>query len=261
MQTYSKYSRPDAVLLIPIILLGFALRLYKLGAQSLWYDETVSAFLAGQPVTDIIAHTARDIHPPGYYLLLHVWQIPTGSSEFALAFFSLIFGVLLIPLIFLLARHLINRQVAYWAAWLVAVSPFNIWYSQEVRMYTLGAALGVIAAYCALRALQSRTAHWFWLGYLLAAAIGLYTLYYFAFLLIAINAIFLFFVLYPKINRSALEPLLVTNILLLLAYLPWLPTAWRQATNPPVPPWRSPPALWPVVVESWSALALGQSIG
>jgi hypothetical protein len=51
-------------------------------------------------------------------------------------------------------------------------------------------------------------------------------------------------------------------LLILIAYLPWLPTAWRQATNPPVPPWRTfeITELWPALVESWSALALGQSV-
>ena len=55
-----------------LLLVGFGLRLYRLGADSLWYDETVSAYLANQSITDLIAYTAKDIHPPGYYLLLHL---------------------------------------------------------------------------------------------------------------------------------------------------------------------------------------------
>src|SRR4051812_28672479 len=62
------------LLVIILLLLGFALRLYHLGGESLWYDETVSAYLAGQPLPELIAHTARDIHPPAYYLLLYIWR-------------------------------------------------------------------------------------------------------------------------------------------------------------------------------------------
>lgn len=254
-----KYIGTHNVLLILITLVGFALRLYKLGAQSLWYDETVSAYLAAQPVADLVAHTTRDIHPPGYYLLLHYWQKLSASNEFALAFFSLIFGLLLIPLVYTLGRYLINQHAAIWAAALVAISPYNIWYSQEVRMYTLGAVLGVLAAYCALHGLEKRLFR-YWLGYVTAAAIGLYTLYYFAFLLMALNLLFLFYLLYPKINTAALRAMATANGLVFIAYLPWIPVAWRQATNPPVPPWRSLPAFWAVAVESWSALALGQSV-
>ncbi len=275
MSHYLFKPNSNRQLLIPTILMGFALRLYKLGQQSLWYDETVSAFLASQSSVDLIEHTARDIHPPGYYLLLHLWQINTGNSEFALAFFSLIFGVLLIPLTYILAQYLVNKPVGLLAAFFIAISPYNVWYSQEVRMYTLGAVLGLIAAFCSLRALiagmaltkgialtkgTATTTWWYWLGYILAAAIGLYTLYYFAFLLIVLNLFYLFYLFYPNLKSAALKTLLIANALLFILYLPWLPVAWRQATNPPVPSWRSPPTLLSVMIESWSALVLGQSV-
>ncbi len=245
-----------------MILAGFALCLYRLGADSLWYDETVSAFLAAESVPDLIAHTARDIHPPGYYLLLHFWTLAAGHSEFALAFFSVIFGLLIIPLTYRLARLLADNSVAMWAALLVAVSPYHLWYSQEVRMYTFGAVLGLGAAYCGLRALTTPAKRRCWLGYLVAAVLGLYTLYYFIFLLIAINTLFLLYTWRPRLNREGLRSLILINSLGAIAYLPWLPIAWRQATEPPVPPWRTAAGLapWPLLIESWSALSLGQSV-
>ncbi len=269
---------PDHILPATIILIGFALRLYKLGSQSLWYDETVSAFLASRPTLDLIAHTARDIHPPGYYLLLHFWTMIVGNTEFALAFLSLIFGVLIIPLTYLLARYLVNKTVATWSLLLVTFSPYHVWYAQEVRMYTLGAALGLAVALCGLYALAGSatldkleqkldllklkkpgTIH-FWLGYLILATIGLYVLYYFAFLLVVFNLFFLIYTLLPKIRRPAFLALLLANGLLVVAYFPWLPIAWRQATNPPVPPWRTQNDLTAIILESWSALSLGQSV-
>lgn len=261
-QTQTDKALQIRIGLLGLILIGFAIRLYHIDTQSLWYDETVSAFLAGQSSPALIAHTARDIHPPGYYLLLHYWQGAAGRSEFALAFFSLAWGMLLIPLAYALARFIAKHQVGLWAALLITASPFNIWYSQEVRMYTLGAALGLIATHCLVKAILSRSkisSMKLWLGYVLAAALGLYVLYYFAFLLIVLNLLFLSCLLGSIIRPARLKPLLISNALVLVAYLPWLPTAWRQATDPPVPPWRSPPRLGQVIVESWSALSLGQS--
>ncbi|RMF03659.1 MAG: hypothetical protein D6768_05365 [Chloroflexi bacterium] len=257
-----KTDGPPPIAMLLILLAGFALRMVNLGRQSLWYDETVSAFLARLPVTELVAHTARDIHPPGYYLLLHFWAAASGTSETALAWFSLLFGMLLIPLTFLLAKTLFNQNVARWSALLVAVSPYNIWYSQEVRMYTLGAACGVAATWFALRALtvSSPADRKFWAGYVLFAVMGLYALYYFSFLLLVINALFLIYTLQPTVNRPKLAELIAANLVTALLYLPWLPIAWRQATNPPVPPWRTPPALWNVALESWSALSWGQSV-
>ena len=257
-----------------IVLGGFVLRLYRLGSQSLWYDESVSAVLARQSMPDLIAHTARDIHPPGYYLLLHLWVRLAGDSEFALAYFSLLFGLLLIAMAYAVAHHWFNRSVALWAASLIAFSPYNLWYSQEVRMYTLGAFLGLICTFFALQAAWERgkpaKARSYWSGYALGATLGLYCLYYFAFLLIVLNLYLVVVLWRHHINRSnnSLKPAAIrqgrnwflANIAIIVLYLPWLGIAWRQATDPPVPPWRSHIPLSDIVAESWTALSFGESI-
>jgi uncharacterized membrane protein len=256
------FRKPHLLVLVTIVV-GFGLRLYNLGAQSLWYDETVSAYLASQPALDLIRHTALDIHPPGYYLLLRGWTQLAGQTEFALAFFSVGWGVMLIALGYRLARLLLGPDTARWCAVIIALSPFNLWYSQEVRMYTLGATLGLLATYFMLRALAPHSGQsWpFWIGYGLVAAAGLYVLYYLAFLFFAVNL----FVAYCLFDGTGLPPKalrswLLAQIAVLLLYLPWLPTAWRQASRPPVPPWRSYIPPWQVAVESWSALSLGESV-
>ncbi len=177
-----------------ILLLAFALRLYRLGYQSIWYDEGVSIHLAQKSLAALTAHTAGDIHPPLYYYLLYSWIKATGSSEFAVAFFSLFFGLLVIPLVYRIGRHLYNPMVGSLAALLVAISPYNLWYSQEMRMYTLGASLGLVSLYSLLRLLararcrmQGTSFRVYWVGYILSATLGLYTLYYFAFLLVFLN--------------------------------------------------------------------------
>jgi 4-amino-4-deoxy-L-arabinose transferase-like glycosyltransferase len=257
--------------LLLFILGGFGLRLFRLGADSLWYDEAVSALLASKSIPDLVAHTARDIHPPGYYLLLHFWTRLSGDTEFALAFFSVVFGVLLIPLTYALARRLLGRTVALWAALLVTVSPFNLWYSQEVRMYTLGAALGLVTLWCALELANQQISEsanrkiaklreWRWfVGYVLAATTGLYVLYYFGFLLVTLNVLVIAYLLLNHQFRG-LGIWLLAQFAVLVLYLAWLPTAWRQVTSPPVPPWRGFIPLQRVLLEVWAALSLGQSV-
>jgi len=293
---------------VPIVLFGFGLRLIQLGAQSLWYDETVSVYLAGQSLSDLLAHTARDIHPPAYYVLLRAFLVPAGFAEgvadptthrleFFAAFLSLALGVLLIPLVYLLGRRLYDQATAIVAALLVAVSPFHVWYSQEVRMYTLGAVLGVLCLLAALRFLShprgssaspgvqrgdmsgrlGRLLAKNWqplLVYALSATLGLYSLYYFAFLLVALNIWMLLSLTLrweratgeaadgPVIDGSRWPSVLVwtaVQILVLVLYAPWIPIAWRQAVDPPVPPWRSFVGIWPMLVETWNALCFGQS--
>jgi hypothetical protein len=261
-------KRPLSLSLPLILLVGFALRLYRLGVQSLWYDETVSAILARQSIPALIAHTARDIHPPGYYLLLHGWTRLVGESEFALAYLSLIFGMLLIAGVYLLGRTFLKAPAGLWAAGLVALSPYQLWYSQEVRMYTLGAFLGVLMIYCVFKAIAQALSpskpgnvglRW-WIGYALAATAGLYTLYYFAFLLIPLNLYTLVILLGYRRRGSAWLAWLIANLAVIVLYLPWLGTAWRQVTQPPVPPWRSGQPLLQILLESWSALSFGEAV-
>jgi mannosyltransferase len=254
--------------LVAILLLAAGLRLYRLGAESLWYDETVSVYLASESLPELVAHTAGDIHPPGYYLLLHGWTRLAGSSDFAVAFPSLFFGVLLVALAYRLAGQVFGPAAGLLAALLVAISPYNLWYSQEVRMYTLGAALGVGLLGAVLPLLTARPSNgsrsYGRLGiYVLLGALGLWMLYYFAFLLVAINLMVGAWWLVGARRRRAgwtwLGRWALAQAMVLLLYAPWIPVAWRQATSPPVPPWRGFTGLGQIAVEVWSALSLGQS--
>jgi len=302
------------VALVVILMAAFALRLFRLGAQSLWYDETVSVFLAGEPFADLIAHTAGDIHPPAYYLLLKGWLLLSGyrtghaaavghGLEFAASSFSLFFGLLLVALIYALGRRLLGAPVALIAAALTAISPFNVWYSQEARMYTLAATLGLVCLLGVVRFVQASSgarlqvsgaslsvgrrgsafrqarwaAHRALVLYVIGAAAGLYVLYYFAFLLVALNLWVLGYAALEcwesaraaragrpgparRLPLRRVGAWFVAQAAVLIIYAPWLPTAWRQATDPPVPPWRSFTPLWRMITETWNALSFGQSV-
>ncbi len=291
---------PPQAWLSPIILAAFALRLYRLGLASLWYDETVSLYLARQDLAALTRHTAGDIHPPLYYYLLHFWGQFAGWSEFSAAFLSLFFGVVLIALMYRVGKEWINARVGLVAALLVATSPFNLWYSQEVRMYTLGAVLGLASVWLFMRLMREESGFRFqvsgsrlkpdprqelpfagrftlhisptFLAYAIISALGLYTLYYFVFLLVFENLFALIHII-SKTNRefrisnsasrllpTAFRAWLASQLTILLLYLPWLLIAFRQATDPPVPPWRSFTNFFAVLSESFSALTLGQSV-
>ena len=131
---------------------------------------------------------------------------------------------------------------------MVAISPFNVWYSQEIRMYTLGSFLALLSTHFMTGLLDERpiashaSRRGVWIGYVLSAAAGIYSLYYFLFLLIFQNLYAGFRFLKPGPHpASASRPgpppsvqiWLSAQAALFLAYLPWLPVAFHQATQPP----------------------------
>jgi hypothetical protein len=141
-------------------------------------------------------------------------------------------------------------------------------------MYTLVAVLGLASAYLGARLMiatrRPPTSRRDLIAYVIVSALGIYTHYYFAFLLIFENLaalIWLFrnsrFATHDskfRIPNSEFRIWLASQVAILALYAPWLPIALRQATDPPVPPWRSFTPLPTALLESFSALAFGQSV-
>lgn len=130
-----------------ITLLGLALRLFRLGGQSLWIDELLMIRRAslGEPFR--FADWFVNPQGPLPALLLRCSAGLFGTSEFALRLPSALAGALTIPVIACLAERF-DRRALLPAALLAALSPFLVWYSQETRHYALailGAALAHLA--------------------------------------------------------------------------------------------------------------------
>lgn len=92
--------------------------------------------------------TARDVHPPLYFWVLHVWVRLAGTSEFAIRLLSVFFGVLSSLVIYSITWQLTRRRVAATVVMLlIIVSPFHIEWSQDARMYTLATMFAGIFVY------------------------------------------------------------------------------------------------------------------
>src|SRR5512139_1322379 len=129
-------SHVERLALLALVLLAFALRVHRLGAQSLWYDEAVTAQVASRGVAELTRWTAEDIQPPLYYYVVAAWARILGAgrpSEWALRFPSVAFGVLTVPLTWAVGRRLMGRGAGVAAAWLTALHPLYVYYSQEAR--------------------------------------------------------------------------------------------------------------------------------
>ena len=259
--------------LVLSLLLAFGLRFYDLDAQSLWNDEGTSVAVAQRDLVTIARDAAQDIHPPLYYELLSSWVRLFGTSEAAVRSLSALLGVGLVALLYPLGRLLAGRWAGLAAAFLAAINPFQVYYSQEARMYMLLAVLSSLAVYAALMWAASgrgKSRLGWGIVYVLAGAAGLYTHYAFPMVLLAINLVILTFLGQQWRARNRPEPAwwgwlgywLGLQVVVFLLFLPWLPTALHQlatwprveqtldlvaaltqfsqlfSTGPAAPPWR-----------------------
>ncbi|HLG68943.1 MAG TPA: glycosyltransferase family 39 protein, partial [Chloroflexota bacterium] len=137
-------------------LASFALRTWWLARQSFWLDEGFSAALSAGPLWYIAQQSFTvEPNPPLYFLLLHVWRLAAGSSEFGIRFLSVIPAVATIPLLYVLGRRLAGRVVGLVAMSLGCVNPYLVWFAQEARMYSWALLWTTLAAYGLVRALSS----------------------------------------------------------------------------------------------------------
>ena len=122
--------------LVAVLSLGLLLRLIALRTRGLWYDDAFSIFLARQDVARIVAGTAADTMPPLYYFLLRLWM-GLGSDLVTLRLLNVLVSLAIVALTYRVADVIFNPRTAVWAALFAAVSPFQIYHAQELRMYAL----------------------------------------------------------------------------------------------------------------------------
>ncbi len=210
---------------ILLTLAGLVLRVVRLSFQPLWWDEGYSVWFATHSLPQMTALTARDIHPPLYYALLHLWIVVWGPGPLALRTLSVLLGLLAIPIAYLVGRELAGPRAGLWAAALVAFNPLHVYYSQEVRMYGLVASLGFGAIYCAARLLgvtragDTPPARSTWISYALLVLAALYTQYYAALLPLGFT---LYALWHWRRHPRRLARWVGLHILIALGYLPWV---------------------------------------
>ncbi|GIV69707.1 glycosyltransferase family 39 protein [Caldilinea sp.] len=255
------------------LLLAAFLRFYRLDASSLWNDEGNSWAMLSRSFGEIAAAAAADIHPPGYYWLLKAWSLLAGDSAAAMRSLSAMLGVTLAALIAAIALRAVRRETSWrWfpalAVFLAAVNPFQIYYSQEARMYMLLAVEATGLFWALLWMIETQGGEWkssdgsnspslqsstrpssfsSALRQLSPQALfvcfgvaGLWTHYSFPVILAAAGASFVVWWAMAR-RRSLLRPsplalllrFLMLNLLILLAFLPWLPTAIERVLNWP----------------------------
>lgn len=248
------------IYLILILLVGALLRFYNNTAVALWHDEAFSALYIKYGWGEMIHRIILDVHPPLYYFILRLWSYVFGYSLLSLRSLSILFGVLTIWAAYkFVLKAFKNESWALFSALLIAINPFQIQYSLEARMYTLGTFLLMYSSYILLKALEgNKKKDWIIFGILTAAS--LYTHYYLVFSIFAQGLYILYYILkYHKLDFTnwranhlvnAALSVLITTIL----YIPWLPAFNEQRARvqasywiPPMDRWSIPGTIWKMV--------------
>ena len=203
------------------VLFGEALRLHGYTRHDLWLDEANSVSIARHAFGEIPALLARDSSPPIYYWLLHLWIRVMGESEASVRLPSVLLGAVVIAATAALAYRLAGERAAVAAAWLIAVTPMAVQFSQQTRQYMLLPLFAVLATERLLVFLRDGT-----IGALVGHALALVACFY------THNwGLLLFpgFVVAVALGpRTRWRPWGAAAALALVSYVPWIPALREQ---------------------------------
>jgi hypothetical protein len=235
-----------AVLLVLLTALSLWFRTRVLGG-GLWIDEGISIGIAHHPFTSIPHLLRQDGAPPLYYLLLHVWMGWFGDSERATHSLSLIFALACIPLGYWVARSLFGALAGWVCAGLAAVDPYLTYYAQETRMYTMVACFSFIAAGAYVHGvLQGR--RWYLLLLAVSLDLILYTHNWGIFLCLGFGVATLIYA------RDRLREAAIAGGVMVLLYLPWVPTLLDQSKHTGAP-WAMVPSFHSLLLAPGAVLS------
>ena len=213
-------------LLLLLLFIGFSLRIYDLGGESIWFDEGASIYFAKKNVSEIFS--MKESSPPLYYIVLHWWINLFGDSEFSVRLPSVIFAFFSIAMMYVVGKQLFGSEAGLVSALLLALSRFHILYSQEARTYSLSALLTLLSMYFLIELMNDRSRKNL-LGYVLSSCLLMYSHIYGLFIIIAQN---IYFVTQTVLSREAravnLKKWILIQMALLGLFAPWAKVFFGQ---------------------------------
>lgn len=219
--------RSPCLVLAAITILALGLRLYRIGGQSVFWDEySVLSLVFGDFDTMRAAFAVLGPgHVPAYYAAVLVAKALVGLNPDVLRLVSVGISLTGIPLIYLVCRRFVDRRGAYWAALLLAISPIHIWWGQAIQCYVTTTPLALLSTLLLLTAMERRRA-WLWVAYTATSGILVGT-HYFTGLLLVAHGLYLLYAcpgeprLWVKWGLGQMLAV-VPTVMWLLAYAPFM---------------------------------------
>ncbi len=198
------------------------LRVINIISEQLWEDEAISIAIASAPNNSFWNVIIRDIHPPLYYLILRGWIILFGKSVFSTRLLSVLFSILTFPVLYLIGKEIKDEKLGLIVIFLYSLSPFSIFYANEVRAYSLIHLLFTICLYFAILCIKDPIKLRNYLYLSITGATLIYTHYigfiYFGILLIGL-------LIFNRKEKVIYRKVILTILITVASYIPWLPYA------------------------------------
>lgn len=212
------------LLLLCVVLLGSFLRFYNAENHDRWIDEKFTVRYSTETFSDMIYLLKHDNHPPLYYLTV---SSTYSGSNLSLRFTSIIFGILSIPLVFLLGKELFDKRTGILSALFMSINAYMILQSQSARMYTLLICTSLLFVYFYIHYIKHGQKKDL-IGFTIAGILSLYTHYFSVFIVLFIFVHQLYMFQSKRLDKKKITWSLSAFVIMFLSFLPWLPIVLGQ---------------------------------
>ena len=247
------FFESEYVAIAVLLVIAAFTRLYKLGDESFWLDEATTFERSRLPLPELVADAEKAYHNPTYFVLIHYWM-KLGDSEAMLRLPSALFGILQVPVVYVLGRIVGGRFTAFAAALVLCLNQRSVHYGQEARMYALY-CLGASVAMAALvwfakhpddaarpwrtskksesgAASASPNARRAWIAFVVGAIVALYCHATAVMFVTACSVVALVFLAVRRAERRGFfVNWVLANVIVLVAFGPWLPRLLGQTNK------------------------------
>jgi len=208
-------KRQDLLLLIALVGAGAILKLLWVGNNALAHDEPFTVYWALQPWQTFRAMLATENNPPLYFMIMRGWVdlVPLAPGWLRLP--SALFSTVAVWPLYLIGKRLSGTHAALIASLLFTLSGYHLGFAHEVRAYSLFTLLTILSVWQLLRLVDAGPRAWGWL--LLVNVLLVYT-HFFGWLVVGLQALFIFFA--PELGNTW-RAWLRMAVLLLVSYIPY----------------------------------------
>lgn len=226
MKRRLKWDEITGILFFLISMGMMAICVYFCFGSDIWYDELFTMGLAGQSCGDLISMTARDVHPPLYYLIVKLFLTGTESGDYfhrvtiARLLSCLPFFICILFSMCKIRKHF-GMLTAGLFSFLLLAMPQMADYAVEIRMYgwaLLFITVGAVTAYELMR--ENRASGWVLLT--LCALCACYTHYFACVAACMIYLVLLISICCAKKLKQMMKPYLFSAFACVAGFLPWL---------------------------------------
>ena len=231
-----------------VLLLAGGLRFTALTFDSLWLDESYQTvvesygnklpnllnssgntilYKSSHPasVKDVLTNFRKvdPLCPPLFAVLMNRWITIFGGSDISLRAFPALCSLLSVIATFIFGSLLLGKKPGLYAAMIQAISPFDISYAQEARMYSLCTLLAVLSGgsllYLCLKKYSAK--HILFASIYVIATWALINTHYTQIFLWAFTVLLAFAIAISRKNWPLLSIIIVSTLCISVLSIPW----------------------------------------